>query len=326
MTASSEPLSNKICWIVSDGRRGIENQALGLAEAVASKLTERGGAIDIGRVIARKDGYVTLPDTSTPDLWIGCGRAAIEVARKHRRIFPDAFFTYVQDPRTQHDNFDLIVAPEHDRLTTNNAISMIGSPNRVSASQLATAQEGFRSQIDALPGPRAAVLIGGNSKRFKLDGQILQYLVARLKGLLEQDISLMITVSRRTPAAARQVLLDAVGGHERVWFYDGDGDNPYFAFLAAADWILATEESTNMLVEASSTGKPVYALPMSGSPGKFSRLHAAMEGYGSVRPYLGRLERWSYPPLDETQRVANVLIERWYAIIKTKLESGGTSQ
>jgi mitochondrial fission protein ELM1 len=324
MTASSPPPANKTCWVVSDGRRGIENQALGLAEAVADQLTVGGDAIDIGRVIARADGYVTLPDTATPDLWIGCGRAAIDVARKHRRIFSGAYFVYVQDPRTRHDSFDLIIAPEHDRLTRGNAISMIGSPNRITASQLSTAREAFSSQIEALPGPRAAVLIGGNSKRFKLNDRILSYLVERMEGLLAQDISMMITVSRRTPGAARKVLFEAFGAHERVWFYDDKGDNPYFAFLAAADWIFVTEESTNMLVEASSTGTPVYALPMSGSPGKFSRLHAALEGYGSVRPYLGRLERWSYPPLDETRRVADALIERWNAKLATELEFGGT--
>jgi mitochondrial fission protein ELM1 len=313
MTASSPPPSNKTCWIVSDGRRGIENQALGLAEAVASQLSKRGDAMEIGRVVARKDGYVTLPSTATPDLWIGCGRAAIEIARKHRRIFRDAFYTYVQDPRNKHDRFDLIIAPEHDRLIADNAIRMIGSPNRVSQTQLSDAHENFRSQIDALPGPRAAILIGGHSKRFKLDNQILSYLTERLLGLLAQDVSLMITVSRRTPPAARKALLEAVGDHDRVWFYDDEGSNPYFAFLASADWIFVTEESTNMLVEASSTGTPVYALPMSGKPGKFSRLHAALEGYGSVRPFLGRLETWSYPALDETRRVASILIDRWDA-------------
>ena len=68
-----------------------------------------------------------------------------------------------------------------------------------------------------------------------------------------------------------------------------------------------------MLVEASATGKPVYALPMEGSAGKFARLHAALEGYGAMRPWLGKLARWTYTPLAETQRAASVLIDRWYA-------------
>ncbi|WP_417491161.1 mitochondrial fission ELM1 family protein [Maricaulis sp.] len=302
-----------ICWVVSDGRRGIENQALGLAEAVQAQLAARGSAIRIGRAVVHKDGSVALPDCGPPDLWIGCGRAAIPLAARHRRTFANCFFAYVQDPRSHYGDFDLILAPAHDRLTRPNALSMIGSPNRISDALLDEGRAAFSAQIDALPGPRAAVLIGGDSKRFRLTPRIADYLIARLQDLLARDISLMITASRRTPKALRDRLTEAFASHDRVWLFDGEGENPYFAFLAGADWIFVTEESTNMLVEASATGKPVYALPMEGSAGKFARLHAALEGYGAMRPWLGKLARWTYTPLAETQRAASVLIDRWYA-------------
>jgi mitochondrial fission protein ELM1 len=304
------------CWVVSDGRRGIENQALGLAEAVQSEW--QAGEFEIHRAIARKDGYVTLPDARPPDLWIGCGRAAIPVARKHRTIFPNAFFTYVQDPRGRYRDFDLIIAPSHDELVRTNAISMIGSPNRISQAQLDTALDQFAPQLTALTQPRAAILIGGHSKRFKLSPEICDYLIDRLQTLLGNGISLMVTISRRTPDKARDRIKAAIAEHDQVWFHDGDGDNPYFAFLAAADWIFATEESTNMLVEAATVGKPLYALPMLGGPGKFARLHAALEGRNAMRPWLGRVERWTYPPLDETRRVARLLIKRWIGQIAAR--------
>ena len=294
-------------WVVSDGRRGIENQALGLAEAVIARQ-DRPGRIE--RVVVRKDGFVTLPAASRPDLWIGCGRQAIPLARRHRAIFPQTAFVYVQDPRGRYRDFDLIVAPGHDRLVRDNAVSMIGSPNRVSAGKLDQARDRFSAPLAALPGPRAAILIGGASKRFRLSPRIANYLEARLEDLLARDISLMLTVSRRTPDKTRKRLRDRFAGRERVWFHDGeDGrENPYFAFLAAADWIFVTEESTNMLVEAASTGTPVYVLPMEGRPGKFARLHADLEGHGALRPYLGRLERWTYPPLHETDRMADTVL------------------
>lgn len=295
-------------WVVSDGRRGIENQALGLAEAVQASLP-RPSRID--RVIIRKDGFVSLPDSPPPDLWIGCGRAAIPLARKHAGIFGDCFFVYVQDPRGRYGDFDLIIAPNHDRLRRDNAIAMLGSPNRITSEQLNSARTEFADRINALPGPRAAILIGGDSKRYRLTPDIADYLIDRLQGLLAQDISLMVTVSRRTPDAQAARIKAALSGQSRVWFFDGDGANPYFAFLASADWIFVTEESTNMLVEAAATGKPVYALPLDGDPGKFGLLHASLEGHGALRPYLGRLESWTYPPLDETRRVARTLISIW---------------
>ena len=295
-------------WVVSDGRRGIENQALGLAEAVTRAL---GVGTRIERVTVRKDGFVTLPAASHPDLWIGCGRAAVKVARKHRGIFPDTFFVYVQDPRGRYDTFDLIVAPEHDRLERSNVLTMTGSPNRITQAQLDAARAHFCERIDTLPSPRAAVLIGGASKRFRVTPEIGDYLEHRIAGLVDRGLGVMVTVSRRTPEDVRQALAARFGDDPRVWFFDGEGENPYFAFLAAADWIFVTEESTNMMLEAAATGRPVYLLAMAGKPGKFSRLHAALEARGSVRPFLGELDSWTAPPLAETDRIARELVERW---------------
>ena len=308
MSQAPHPSPEITVWVVSDGRRGIENQALGLAEAV---IRELGADARVERVTVRKDGFVSLPAASHPDLWIGCGRAAIGVARKHRRIFPDTYFVYVQDPRRRHDTFDLIVAPEHDRLKRDNAIAMIGSPNRITPAQLEAARTQFAERIEALPRPRAAVLIGGASKRFRITPEIGAYLERRIAGLLDEGLGLMVTVSRRTPDSVRQSLADRFADDDRVWFFDGEGENPYFAFLATADWIFVTEESTNMVLEAAATGRPVYLLAMDGKPGKFARLHAALEAQGAVRPFLGTLERWTYPPLDETGRIARALIADW---------------
>ena len=325
MSQAPPPSSPLICWVVSDGRRGIENQALGLAEAVSVQLAASSVPLQIGRTIAHKDGSVALPDCGPPDLWIGCGRAAIKLVRKHRDIFPGCFFAYVQDPRTRHGDFDLILAPAHDRLVRPNAVSMIGSPNRVCAAALATGRAAFAAQIDALPGPRAAILIGGDSKRFRLTPRIADYLISRMEYLLAQGVSLMITLSRRTPKTLAERLTATFGARDQVWLFDGKGDNPYFAFLASADWIFVTEESTNMLVEASATGKPVYILPMDGSAGKFARLHAALEGMGAMRPWLGRLEKWSYAPLAETARAAPLLINRWRPDLASRQPTGETA-
>jgi mitochondrial fission protein ELM1 len=63
----------------------------------------------------------------------------------------------------------------------------------------------------------------------------------------------MVSFTRRTPAPAREAwtrrlaALPASSG-------DGTGENPYFAFTAAADAILVTEDSTNLATDAAATG------------------------------------------------------------------------
>ena len=292
--------------VVSDGRRGIENQALGLAEAVA-RLTP----MTLETLHVARTGAIYTPDRSAPDLWIGCGRAAVKAALTHKRAWPDTRFVYVQDPKTRHDVFDLIIAPRHDRLIRANAVSIIGAPNRITPERLAEAARdpALSAPIDALPAPRAAVLIGGASKRHRFTDAVGAYLLDRLAGVLDQGASLMVTVSRRTPPAFTAALKTRFAGEPRVLIHDGDGLNPYFAWLARADWIFVTEDSTNMLGEAASTGTPVCRLSLDGEPGKFSALYEALEASGAVRPWLGRLERWAYAPLHETERAARRVLE-----------------
>ena len=125
-------------WVISDGRRGIENQALGLAEAIS-----RLNPLNITRKSIGSDpSFAALPPrlqvlrkskpvkyglaAPFPNMAIGCGRQAIAPLRVIKAHSPKTFIVYVQDPRGHYALFDQIIAPEHDGLNRSNAISMIG--------------------------------------------------------------------------------------------------------------------------------------------------------------------------------------------------------
>ncbi|MFY9311100.1 MAG: ELM1/GtrOC1 family putative glycosyltransferase, partial [Bacteroidia bacterium] len=94
-----------------------------------------------------------------------------------------------------------------------------------------------------------------------------------------------------------------------VW--DGTGENPYFAFLAAADAILVTADSTNLATDAAASGKPVFVLSMAGRSGKLERFHAELARRGLARPFVGNLTADQQPPLCETDRAAAELLRRY---------------
>ena len=96
-----------------------------------------------------------------------------------------------------------------------------------------------------------------------------------------------------------------------IW--DGQGPNPYFAFLAAADVILVTEDSANMPTEAAATGKPIYLLKMDGEQARKRRFHTELGRLGVTRRFEGALETWTYPPLRETDRLAAEVLRRLVA-------------
>jgi mitochondrial fission protein ELM1 len=116
----------------------------------------------------------------------------------------------------------------------------------------------------------------------------------------------MITFSRRTGAEAEKIIRAALAG-TKASIWNGTGDNPYFAYLALADHIVVTEDSASMVSEAATTGKPISILRLKGGSPKFSRFHAAMAKRGITRDFAGRLDHWTYPKIDETERAAEAV-------------------
>ncbi|WEK57242.1 MAG: mitochondrial fission ELM1 family protein [Candidatus Brevundimonas phytovorans] len=311
---------------MSDGRTGIQNQALGLAEAVA-RLTPADIALKIVRwrpLFDRWPSSLKTPAmlapgsfdpravTDWPDLWIATGRASLPLSARVRDWSGGKTFTVqTQDPRWKNSVYDLIVAPAHDGLAGDNVLEIVGSPHRITPSKLAEAAPAFSDRIAPLPHPRVAVMIGGRSKAFDLPPAHAVALADQIKTAIETaNGSLLLTFSRRTPEAAKAVMterLSALPG----WIWDGTGDNPLFAMLDAADHVLVTEDSANMAAEAASTGKPVHVLPMIPlkPAGKFARLHADLMTHGAARPFDGSLQPWTYAPLNETERAARAVLE-----------------
>ena len=308
----------------------MQNQALGLAEAL--QRLSPSAVIKIRRVRWRKvfdrlpsalkapwmldpssDAVFPPAGEAWPDVWIATGRATLPLSlMAKRRSQGRTFVVQTQDPRWRTGDFDLVVAPRHDRVEGPNVLSITGSPHRVTPARLAETAPAFAERLEPLPRPRVAVLIGGRSRAHDLPEARAIELAERIGAAIETaGGSLMLTFSRRTPEAARAEMTARLS-HLPGWIWDGTGANPYFAFLHQADHVLVTEDSANMAAEAASTGRPVHILPMIAlkTGDKFDRLHADLRARGAARPFDGTLEGWSYEPLNETERAAREVLER----------------
>lgn len=319
-------------WAVSDGRAGIENQVVGLAEAVG-RLTP--ADITVKRIRYRPAfdwlpaGLKIAPDAMLapgsdslsppypdiwPDIWIAAGRATLPHSmRMRRRSDGRTLVVQLQNPTVDVSAFDLVIAPQHDGLTGGNVLTLTGSTNRVTAKRLHSEGATFAGLLEGKPRPFITVLIGGHSKSHTLGAERARTLAEQIRQAAQASGgTLLMTFSRRTPGDARHILENALRDVPAV-IYDGSGSNPYFAFLDAADYVLVTEDSVNMAVEAAATGKPVYILGLdSRRPGgKFTRFHQSLRDRGIARPFDGRLESWTYPLLDETARAAEAVLKAW---------------
>ncbi|HEY9233750.1 MULTISPECIES: mitochondrial fission ELM1 family protein [Phenylobacterium] len=326
MPKSASPVGTPLTiWAVSDGRAGIEAQALGLAQAVAR---QRPASVEIKhvawkgelgrlpwrlmpfpRLLLKSGGEIAPP---WPDIWIATGRATLPLSIRVKAWSRGrTFVVQTQDPRIPARRFDLVIPPRHDRLEGENVFPITGSPGRVTPERLAAELERFSAELEPLPHPRVAVIIGGKSKAHDLSTERAEAMAREIETAVRAaGGSVMVSFTRRTPPEAEAVMaarLKTLPG--QVW--NGQGDNPYFAYLAAADYILATEDSTNLATDAASTGKPVLVLAMEGESRKLRLFHDDLQRLGAARRFEGVLQDWSYEPLAETDRAASEILRRY---------------
>ena len=316
----------RICWALTDGRRGMENQVLGLAEAVAAQCDVEVMVKRARLAPARNwmpeavlaSPFVnplvhTTPDSDPlgppyPDLLIGCGRAAVGLSVALHRAGQAAgkriATVQCQEPRISPSHFDLVVPPAHDGLTGANVIPILGAPNRVTPDRLKTETKKWQPSVAALPRPLVSVLIGGSSHAYEMTEGAARKLCDQLLALRDSTgCGLAVTASRRTGDVIGKLVRERLKG-KGIWFWNEEGENPYFGMLALADHIVVTSDSTNMVTEAAGTGAPIHVVHLPGGSPKFSRFHRAMETRGFARPFDGTLSKWSYEPLNEAARIA----------------------
>ncbi len=318
------------CWVLTEGIAGTENQCLGLAEAMgAVPVVKRAKPMAPWRHIspawlvpplrALEEGSDPLAPP-WPDLLIAGGRKAVGLALRLRRK-ARCFTIFVQNPRVAPSRFDLVIAPRHDRVEAPNAIATRTALHRVTQARLADARERFGPRLAHLPRPLVAVLLGGASRRHHLGVSAAAALGRRLAALAaDNGASLAVTASRRTPRASFEALAAALGDAPAA-LWRGEGENPYFGYLACADAILVTADSVSMTSEACAAGKPVYVAPVLGRGSRrFERFFSGLEEDGLIAPFNGRIDDWSpRPPVDETAEAARLAVARfraWAAIGK----------
>lgn len=319
MAEAARPLR---IWAVSDGRAGIEAQVLGLAEAVARLrpahiIVKRiGWKAGLGRLPwrlipprARTGDPIVEP---YPDIWIAAGRATVPLStRMLSWAAGKTFVVQTQNPRAPLAPFDLVVPPTHDGLVGPNVFPIIGAPNRVTPERLALELARFQEVIDPLPRPRVAIVIGGTSKAHDLPRARAAEMAQQIaETVTAAQGSVLVSFTRRTPAPAREAIAAELGRLPGM-IWDGDSDNPYFAFLAAADAILVTEDSTNLATDAAATGKPLFTLAMAGHSAKLAAFHSDLRERGVAHQFSGSLQAKPYAPLAETDRAARELLRRY---------------
>ena len=301
------------CWILTEtGLTGTQNQCVALARACGWEYT-------IKPIQLRQPWKLLTPwwrhfapmaltrdsatlDAPWPDVVIASGRKAIAAALWVKKQSACKLII-VQSPVIKDDRFDLVVVPEHDRYNAPNAITITGALPVVTSQSIHAAKQEWQAIFDILPTPRIAILIGGNSRAHRIDDRVAAQIQSQLVALADQGYGVMITCSRRTPAEYSEAWRNALSGRSHVYFWDGQGANPYQAMLGWADAIIVTEDSVSMMSEAIDTAKPVYLMRLAGGGRRLSVFHDSIVKRAYARWFEGRIETWSYVPPKDLDRI-----------------------
>ena len=317
-------LAGATAWIISDGKAGHEALCLGVADALGLEAeVKRIRPSGIWKALAPwapvspaerfgRPGTVFAPPW--PRFAFAAGRTTTPYIRAlKRRAGIETYTVIMLDPKTGPASADLFWVPEHDKRRGANVVTTLTAPHRFSARRLADIRAKPDAAIDALGSPRVAVLVGGPNERYLYPEAVIQRFQGVVRSLAALGAGLMITTSRRTPAAL-VAALEELHRETGALLWTGEGPNPYPAFLAGADAFLVTADSVNMAGEAAATGRPIYVFEPEGGAEKFKLFHAALRDLGATRPAPDRfeaVETWSYPALDAAQSIAAEIEHRW---------------
>ena len=266
-----------LVWYMTTGEPGTHGQARGLAHALSAHSEER--LIRVSRLwsllppalfklsllgVSRIGGRLEPP---WPDVLISCGRrsalAAMAVRRRSRAPMVTVHIQRPGDPAA----FDVVVAMAHDDLAGANVLRIDTALHSVRATALAEAAAVSDRRLAGLPRPWIGVLLGGSTRHASFTVGDARRLADDLADLRDDNGgSLLITPSRRTPAAVVDVLNVRYADDPTVFLWAGNPPNPYVPILASADQLVVTSDSISMLSEALATKARVWVFNVPGGP------------------------------------------------------------
>ena len=323
-------------WVISDGTKGMEVQALGLAEQLspAPQLIRTGplpslsrhfpslarqGLCPMPKALRQALNAPNVPD-STPDIVITCGRRHAGLSLMMRRFGNNSDrgrikTIHIQNPHLPSEYFDWLIVPSHDDLRGDNVLVSLGSLNRLDT--LMRQNPPPPKAVKALEGRKIAVLIGGSNRRYRVQAQDYHRFGTSLADIASMTESALLLIPSRRANCEAQEAMRAPLANTPHWWWDGTEPNPYPWILRQADAVIVTADSVNMTSEAVSSGKPVHTAELRPESGRIARFHKIMQEAGYTKP-LTRIALHNFfdspsnppPPLDETTRIANILREK----------------
>ncbi len=300
--------------LLTEGMHGMISQVEGLAKALDIEFTHHR--------VELNNFWKMIPPSLTPisnfvfkqinaqdfDILISCGRkSVIPSIYLKKNSKKKVFNIHIQDPKVALNNFDIVIAPEHDGLNGKNVITSKGALHYLTLKEIKNNHDYLLNKIDK-DKDYLLLILGGPNKYYNYDHQNLINIFNKVKVILNNNnLKAIIIPSMRTPKKTID-LADEKMGKENLVIKSVD-KKAYLSGLSLANYIVVTCDSTSMISEAAMTGKPIYVadLPAKRQDQRFKKFRELFNKLNITKNLNEKLEIWNYKSLDETSRIAKLI-------------------
>ena len=124
------------------------------------------------------------------------------------------------------------------------------------------------------------------------------------ENFIKKNFQLIVVPSIRTPKDIIKFANEYFGKDHLV--INEVDKRAYLSALGLSKFIVVTCDSSSMISEAAITGKPIYVagIPASKDDHRFRKFISLFKELNIIRVLDSKIENWEYENLDETNRVA----------------------
>ena len=308
--------------LLTEGMHGMISQTEGLAKALDLDFMHE--------KIELNSFWKLLPPKITPvknfvfknkienkfDIVISCGRKSVVPSIYLKNKFRNKIINiHIQEPNVSLNNFDFIVAPEHDDLIGKNVLTSKGAIHYITQKKI---KESKNYLIDKFQlynyfneDRLVAIILGGPNRYYSFSDTALVKVFEKIKiNFINVGYQTIIIPSFRTPKRIIEIAKKYFNEKQLV-ITDVD-KKAYLAALAMTKYIVVTCDSTSMISEAATTGKPIYVaqMPTIKSNERFKKFFNLFKSLNIIKDLNNSVEDWTYEKLNETNKIANQIKEK----------------
>ena len=299
--------------LLTEGMHGMISQVEGMAKALNTEFSHKiirlsfpwnflpAKITPASQMILRDKIYLSKDDS--PDIVISCGRKSVAPSIFLKKKNPKIFTIHIQDPKVSLKNFDIVVAPEHDNLDGVNVISSKGAIHYITEEEVNNSKSYLSSKINSKK--IVSIVLGGPNKYYDFNKNQLKNIFTKIRSkFINNDYKVIVIPSMRTPKLI--INLATKEFEEDGHVVKNVDKKAYLSALALANCIVVTSDSTSMISEAATSGKPIFIAHMKANKNnyRFKKFYKLFKELGIVRVLGENVENWKYEKLNEAERIA----------------------